>query len=61
VIPENPDFYGIAGGFSSIDFWSSYPAFSRSHLANPSSELSNLARQLKLPITPLLQASVLLI
>lgn len=61
AIPENLNASAIAGVFSSIDRWLAYPAFSSSLVASPSQKQLSPSKRLKLPITPLLQSSVLLI
>jgi hypothetical protein len=61
TIPENLNASAIAGLFSSIDFSPVYPAFFTFLQENSFQKQLGLCKKLKLPISPLLQSSVLLI
>lgn len=61
TIPENLNASAITGLFSSIDFSPVYPVFFTFLRENSFQKQLCLCKRLKLPISPLLQSSVLLI
>ena len=61
TIPENPTASGIAAMFSSIDIFAVHPVFSVSRKISPFPKQLFFSWRLKLPITTLLQSSILLI
>jgi len=61
TIPEQPTASSGTALTSTVHFLPPHPIFYSSPEINPSQNLLNISRRLKLPIAPLLQSSILLI